>query len=470
MENCTDLGLSIKLLQESFKTWYRVSQNKIATCSQYQKMIQSQENSNDIEWQLEFPFHFELLHNGKSSSNTTLIGKGAYAEVYETNNVAYKTIKIGDRSHLRCNLKELVFMHVIQHPRLLHPYCSQLSMKNGSFYKYIHALPLAKCSLFDAMSKGMVEHLSQILNIMYQIGDGLHYMHKNKVYHGDIKPHNILYRDKDDWVIADFTLTSFSNRNSEQSFGSLNWRSPEACSGVSSGEASDVWSWAMVFLDLLAGKNKSFSETVLQVKDNEHLLTKYSHMLGEPNYMFKMTTAPADAIFEEQNDFWDKVEWNIPLNNIQKHEVISFMKRIMNWDCVKRPTMIEVLQDPFWEVFEYKGVVTELIQNTISVSLSQSMSIYMEDCIKDHNVNNSMRYDITYTFTQMEQTLDKIKILYTEKELMTIVCKFFKFVWFNDDKYVYYNDTSFDAVCFHILHALDYNVFTLDYIIKKDGQ
>lgn len=460
MENKTDLGLSVSLLKESFKTWYRVSQNKVATCSQYEKMIQAQRSSNHDEWETHFPYHFELIHNGTHTPNATLIGEGAYAKVYETNNIAYKIVKVGDRSHLRCNLKELIFFHVMNHPRLLKPLASQVSMKHGNFYKIIHALPLARCSLFQATQKNMIEHWDQVLQIMFQIGEGLHYMHQNRIYHGDIKPHNILCRGKDDWVISDFTLTSFSNRNPETSFGSLYWRSPEACSNVSSGEASDVWSWGMLFLDLLAGHKSSFSEKILKVTSNEDLLTKYSHMWGEPDYTFRMTTAPADAIFDEVKDFWEQVEWSIYLTSDQKEKVLTFLKRIMTWDYKQRPTMETILKDIFWgENTQMDYILTPQPQST---ELSSDMSRYMDQIINP-SVHNVMKHDMAFAFTQIKKVLDSIDILYSEKEVMDMVWYFFQFIWFNQDQKLYQDNFRFDALCFHVLHLLDFKLVPLDF-------
>ena len=459
METKTDLGLSVSLLQQSFKTWYRVSQNKVATCAQYEKLLQAQRMSNMDEWEIYFPYEYQLIHHGKHTPNATLIGEGAYAKVYESNGMAYKIVRVGDRSHLRCNLKELIFFHVMDHPRLLKPLASQISMKHGNFYKIIHALPLARCSLFEATQKKMIEHWSQVVDIMYQIAEGLYYMHHNHIYHGDIKPHNILYRGKDDWVISDFTLTSFSNRNTETSFGSLHWRSPEACSNVSSGEASDIWSWGMVFLDLLAGHDSSFSEKVLQVESNEDLLNKYSFMWGEPDYTFRMTVAPADAIFEEKKDFWEHVNWSIPLTTDQQEKLLTFLKRIMLWDHTKRPTMETILKDPFWENRKSAYVLTPHSQ---SVELSSSMSQYM-DTLSSPSVHNLMKHDIVFAFSKMKHMLDDIHILYSGKEVMDMVWQIFHFIWFNQDQRLYQDDLRFDAVCFHVLHVLDFKLVPLDF-------
>jgi serine/threonine protein kinase len=86
---------------------------------------------------------------------------------------------------------------------------------------------------------------------------GLQYLHDNGVVHGDLKANNILVGADDVVKLADFGLSvsardggSVSERGA---LGAYRWKAPECLEGESATFASDVFSFAMVIIEIVSG-------------------------------------------------------------------------------------------------------------------------------------------------------------------------------------------------------------------------
>ncbi len=94
--------------------------------------------------------------------------------------------------------------------------------------------------------------------IMYQILEGLQYLHKNNILHRDIKTANILLNNKGEVKIGDFGLARIINPNLKKRITNrvvtLWYRAPELLFGENIyGSAIDVWSVGCVFSELITG-------------------------------------------------------------------------------------------------------------------------------------------------------------------------------------------------------------------------
>ena len=94
--------------------------------------------------------------------------------------------------------------------------------------------------------------------IMYQILEGLQYLHKNNILHRDIKTANILLNNKGEIKIGDFGLARIINPNLKKRITNrvvtLWYRAPELLFGENIyGSAIDVWSVGCVFSELITG-------------------------------------------------------------------------------------------------------------------------------------------------------------------------------------------------------------------------
>ncbi|KAF8175252.1 kinase-like domain-containing protein [Mycena galopus ATCC 62051] len=100
-----------------------------------------------------------------------------------------------------------------------------------------HLLPTSELRDIRLMEHGTVLHYldrhgrATVDKLLFQIAQGIEYLHSRNIVHGDLKGANILIND--DWTacLADFGLSAFtdvtSTRSSTQRAGSAYWMAPE---------------------------------------------------------------------------------------------------------------------------------------------------------------------------------------------------------------------------------------------------
>ncbi|KAJ7752988.1 kinase-like domain-containing protein [Mycena metata] len=104
--------------------------------------------------------------------------------------------------------------------------------------------------------------------LLRDVAEGLHYLHNrdDPVYHGDLKGENVLISNGGRALLADFGFSalgdsSFSLSISQPLGGSPLWMAPEKLDGYDDSEATDVYSFAMLTLELFTRQNPFQGET-----------------------------------------------------------------------------------------------------------------------------------------------------------------------------------------------------------------
>ncbi|KAG0582750.1 hypothetical protein M758_3G084400 [Ceratodon purpureus] len=225
---------------------------------------------------------------------TTLLGRGASASVHKATwlgtQVAKKTFMGRENPHF---MKEANILGGLCHPNITSMFCCAKDKKTCSIimelmdedlHDFMHNLVHARC---DAESNNPPFFILEAVGIMLQVGEGVKYLHDQKIVHGDLKSMNILVRSVQareleiGYVhakVADFGLSKTkecSTRFSNPTFntGSTRWMPPEVInldnltSQVSISKDSmpkypfkrDVFSFGMVCYELLTG-NEPFSD------------------------------------------------------------------------------------------------------------------------------------------------------------------------------------------------------------------
>jgi len=115
--------------------------------------------------------------------------------------------------------------------------------------------------------------VDKILRIVLQIADALSHVHRKGVIHRDMKPGNIMILEREGEELfvklLDFGLArvqSFTKLTQTGNImGSIHYLSPEQFKGEKITSASDIFSFGIVFYELLAGIKPFFGETAIDI-------------------------------------------------------------------------------------------------------------------------------------------------------------------------------------------------------------
>ncbi|KAF7373453.1 Kinase-like protein [Mycena sanguinolenta] len=136
-------------------------------------------------------------------------------------------------------------------------------MKHGTVMNYLQRQGHANVDKLASHFPGPVIYSANITLQLYEIAQGLHYLHSCNIVHGDLRGANILVNE--DWsaCLADFGLSNFADATSSMTTnraGSLYWMAPELIDPDRFGlqfartPATDVYAFGCVCLELYTGR------------------------------------------------------------------------------------------------------------------------------------------------------------------------------------------------------------------------
>ena len=190
------------------------------------------------------------------------IGEGGMANVY----LAYDTIldrdvavKIlrgdlsNDEKFVRRFQREALNASSLSHPNIVEVY--DVGDDNGQYFivmEYIEGK-----NLKDLIKKRGKLTVSEVVDIMGQIADGLSVAHDSYIIHRDIKPQNIMILENGLVKITDFGIAMAMNATqltqTNSVMGSVHYLPPEQASGKGSTLKSDIYSMGILMYELLTG-------------------------------------------------------------------------------------------------------------------------------------------------------------------------------------------------------------------------
>ncbi len=191
------------------------------------------------------------------------IGEGGMANVYLAydtildRNVAVKVLRgdlAQDEKFVRRFQREALSASSLSHPNIVEVY--DVGEDNGSYYivmEYIEGKHLK-----ELLKKRGKLTLTEVIDIMSQICDGMATAHDSYIIHRDIKPQNIMILDSGLVKITDFgiamALNSTQLTQTNSVMGSVHYLPPEQASGKGSTMQSDIYSMGILMFELLTGK------------------------------------------------------------------------------------------------------------------------------------------------------------------------------------------------------------------------
>ena len=190
------------------------------------------------------------------------IGEGGMANVYlgyDTildRNVAIKVLRgdlSNDEKFVRRFQREALSASSLAHQNIVEMY--DVGEDDGVYYivmEYVEGKTIKQL-----LKKRGTLTLSEAIDIMSQLTDGMAHAHDSYIIHRDLKPQNIMIKDDGQIKITDFgiamALNSTQLTQTNSVMGSVHYLPPEQASGKGCTIKSDIYSMGIIFYELLSG-------------------------------------------------------------------------------------------------------------------------------------------------------------------------------------------------------------------------
>nr|XP_033792191.1 cyclin-dependent kinase 19 isoform X5 [Geotrypetes seraphini] len=241
------------------------------------------------------------------------------------------------------------------------------SFSSGGPY-HQHIIKFHRAS--KANKKSMQLPRSMVKSLLYQILDGIRYLHANWVLHRDLKPANILVMgegpERGRVKIADMGFARLFNSplkplaDLDPVVVTFWYRAPELLLGARHyTKAIDIWAIGCIFAELLT------SEPIFHCRQ-EDIKTSNPFHHDQLDRIFSVMGFPADKDWEDirkmpeyptlQKDFRRTTYANSSLiKYMEKHKVkpdskvFLLLQKLLTMDPTKRITSEQALQDPYFQ-------------------------------------------------------------------------------------------------------------------------
>ncbi len=202
------------------------------------------------------------------------IGEGGMANVYLAHDtildrdVAIKILRgdlANDEKFVRRFQREALSASSLSHPSIVEMY--DVGEDNGTYYIVMEYVDGKTIKQLIKRRGGLT--LSESIDIMLQLTDGISHAHDKGIIHRDLKPQNILIKDDGSIKITDFgiamALNSTQLTQTNSVMGSVHYLPPEQASGKGSTFRSDIYSMGILFYELLTGKLPFRGENAVEI-------------------------------------------------------------------------------------------------------------------------------------------------------------------------------------------------------------
>jgi len=318
------------------------------------------------------------------------IGEGGMANVY----LAYDTIldrrvaiKVlrgdlsNDEKFVRRFQREALSASSLSHPNIVEMY--DVGEDDGLYYIVMEYIEGKTLKQLIKKRGGLT--LSEAIDIMLQLTDGISHAHDSYIIHRDLKPQNIMIREDGSIKITDFgiamALNSTQLTQTNSVMGSVHYLPPEQASGKGSTIRSDIYSMGILFYELLTG--------TLPFKGDNAVEIALKQLRDEiPSVIKKNPTIP------------QSVE-NVVLKSTAKNPKNRYADaKEMHAD------LLTVLNDERKEEkkLEFKYPEHEVDDNTKSIKVVKKKT---DEKIKDEKENKDETEELTQTLFDDEEFEDK---------------------------------------------------------------
>ena len=151
-------------------------------------------------------------------------------------------------------MREAQAVAALDHPNI----CAVHEIDEAEEKTFISMAYVKGHSLKEKISAGALG-LEQSIRIALQITSGLKEAHEKNIVHRDIKPANIMLTDAGQAKIMDFGIAKRDSGDDLTKpatiLGTVAYMSPEQAKGKKIDQRTDIWSFGVVFYEILTGKS-----------------------------------------------------------------------------------------------------------------------------------------------------------------------------------------------------------------------
>ncbi|KAF6114188.1 hypothetical protein HJG60_006542 [Phyllostomus discolor] len=286
------------------------------------------------------------------------LGDGTYGSVLLGRSIesgeliAIKKMKRKFYSWEECmNLREVKSLKKLNHANIVK--LKEVIRENDHLYFIFEYMKENLYQLIKERNKLFPE--SAIRNIMYQILQGLAFIHKHGFFHRDLKPENLLCMGPELVKIADFGLArEIRSRPPYTDYVSTRWyRAPEVLlRSTNYSSPIDIWAVGCIMAEVYTLRPLFPGASEIDT------IFKICQVLGTP----KKTDWPEGYQLSSAMNFrWPQC---VP-NNLKtlvpnaSSEAIQLLRDMLQWDPKKRPTASQALRYPYFQIGHPLGSATQ---------------------------------------------------------------------------------------------------------------
>lgn len=330
-------------------------ESKIEADIYHESNLGFDDTSNNYELRVgdHLAYRFEIV---------SLFGSGAFGQVIKcidhktSNYVAVKIIVNTEQMHEQGQIEAQILAKLNSTPQ------SHIVRAYDFFVFRAHiciTFEILGLTLYDFSAHNNFTPLPLKLVRLYalQILSALDQVHKVGAIHCDIKPENILLApgSKTRVKLVDFGSSCFDGQQKYFYIQSRFYRAPEVILGIPYGAPMDIWSTALVLIEMLTG------DALFPGDDELEVLWMISQLIGPPPHKLVNQGNRKDEFFDDESDLKPiqnpRPPKSLNLSDVLKVNdplLIDFLMKCLTWDQETRLTSRQALQHPWIRSREIK--------------------------------------------------------------------------------------------------------------------
>ena len=218
------------------------------------KLAEIEESRNRRQKELEEQRKVLSAHRSAPWHRGKKLGSGSFADVYVATSdltgaqMAVKIIyldRLQDTQDALVN--EIGIMCKLSHPNIVHYFYCEEGDRCVNLFMELCAGSLQS----RARDNGRAFNHEESVEITRQVLIAVEYLHSLELVHRDIKPGNVLIGRDGQFKLADFGTATKAKDELVATAGTFRFMAPEVFSGEQYGQACDIWSVGILYLDLV---------------------------------------------------------------------------------------------------------------------------------------------------------------------------------------------------------------------------